>query len=335
MKILFMGTPDFAAGILESIIESRHEVVCAVTQEDKPKGRSDKPVASPVKECALSHGIPVFQPHRIKDEEAVEELRKYDADIFVVAAYGQILSKEILDMPKYGCINTHASLLPKYRGAAPIQWAIVDGEEKTGVTVMQMDEGLDTGDILYVKEVDITCEETGESLFNKLEECGKELIIEALDRIEQGDRNPVKQNSAEATYARILNKQMGEIDWNKTAVEIERQIRGFTPWPGTFTYLNGKLLKILKADVAGPEEIAAQKEAGRNASDKGTAELSGSNVFRERPGIVACVSGDAVYAATGKDYLKITRVQLEGKKKMDVRDFLLGFKLNPGDRLGK
>ncbi len=335
MKILFMGTPDFAAGILESIIESRHEVICAVTQEDKPKGRSDKPVASPVKECALSHGIPVFQPHRIKDAEAVEELRKYDADIFVVAAYGQILSKEILDMPKYGCINTHASLLPKYRGAAPIQWAIADGEEKTGVTVMQMDEGLDTGDILYVKEVDITCEETGESLFNKLEDCGKELIIEALDRIEQGDINPIKQNSAEATYARILNKQMGEIDWNKTAVEIERQIRGFTPWPGTFTYLNGKLLKILKADVAGPEEIAAQKEAVRNASYKGTAEPSGINIFKERPGIIVCVSADAVYAATGKDYLKITRIQLEGKKKMDVRDFLLGFKLNPGDRLGK
>ncbi|MCR5603907.1 MAG: methionyl-tRNA formyltransferase [Lachnospiraceae bacterium] len=335
MKILFMGTPDFAAGILESIIESRHEVICAVTQEDKPKGRSDKPIASAVKECALSHGIPVFQPHRIKDAKAVEELRKYDADIFVVAAYGQILSKEILDMPKYGCINTHASLLPKYRGAAPIQWAIVDGEEKTGVTVMQMDEGLDTGDILYVKEVDITCEETGESLFNKLEICGKELIIEALDRIEKGDINPIKQNSAEATYARILNKQMGEIDWNKTAVEIERQIRGFTPWPGTFTYFNGKLLKILKADVAGPEEIAAQKETGRNASDKGTAELSGINIFKERPGIAACVSGDVVYAATGKDYLKITRVQLEGKKKMDVRDFLLGFKLNPGDRLGK
>ena len=312
-----MGTPDFAAGILEAITESSHEVVCVVTQEDKPKGRSGKLIPSPVKECALCHGIPVLQPHRIKDAKAVEELRRYDADIFVVAAYGQILSKEILDMPRYGCINTHASLLPKYRGAAPIQWAIVDGEEKTGVTIMQMDEGLDTGDILYVKMVDITTKETGESLFNKLEECSKKLITEALDRIEKGDINPVKQDETKATYAKILNKQMGEIDWNKTAGEIERLIRGFTPWPGTYTYLNGKLLKILDADIADHKDIP---EAG--------GEYIGT------PGTVVRISDDALYVATAGELLKITRLQLEGKKKMDVKDFLLGYKLPAGTKLG-
>ncbi len=323
MKVLFMGTPDFASGILEAIYESSHEVVCAVTQEDKPKGRSEKLVASPVKEYAESHGIPVFQPHRIKDREAVEELGKYDADIFVVAAYGQILSKEILDMPRLGCINTHASLLPRYRGAAPIQWAVADGEEKTGVTIMQMDEGLDTGDILYVKEVDITKDETGESLFDKLEECGRELIVEALDRIEKGDVCPVKQDESKATYAKILKKQMGEIDWDSSAVKIERLIRGFTPWPGTYTYLNGKLLKILGAAVASEEEV--DRECRRDAAAK---EPVGA-------GCIAGVSKDSIYVAAGEDYLRITKLQIEGKKKMDSRDFLLGVKLETGEKLGR
>jgi methionyl-tRNA formyltransferase len=323
MKVLFMGTPDFASGILEAIIAGRHEVVCAVTQEDKPKGRSDRLVASPVKECALAHGIPVLQPHRIKDAEAVEELRKYDADIFVVAAYGQILSREILDMPRYGCINTHASLLPRYRGAAPIQWAVVDGEEKTGVTIMRMDEGLDTGDILYVSEVDITSDETGESLFNKLEDCGKKLIVEALDRIEAGDINPIKQDETKATYAKLLNKQMGEIDWSMTAVGIERMIRGFTPWPGTYTYLNGKLLKVLGAGIADEDEVK------RVCSDPAADKAAGI------PGSIAGVSGDAVYVLTGGDYLKITELQLEGKKRMSARDFLMGFKLTAGGKLGR
>ena len=318
MKVLFMGTPDFAAGILEAIINSDHEVVGVVTQEDKPRGRSDKPLPPPVKECALRHGIQVFQPHRIKDADAVERLREYDADIFVVAAYGQILSKEILDMPKYGCINTHASLLPKYRGAAPIQWAIADGETKTGVTIMQMDEGLDTGDILYVNEVDITSEETGESLFNKLEECGKTLIVEALDRIEKGDIKPVKQDPASATYARILNKKMGQVDFTRKAADIERLIRAFTPWPGTYTYLNGKLLKIYEAHLAGADEVRDRCPDANTAFKAGT---------------IAGVSPDAVYVKCGQDFLKITSVQLEGKKRMDVNDFLKGCRLKTGDKL--
>ncbi len=319
MKVLFMGTPDFAVGILEAIIKSDHEVVCVVTQEDKPKGRSDRPVAPPVKECALSNGIEVFQPHRIKDEEAVSRLREYDADIFVVAAYGQILSKEILDMPRFGCINTHASLLPLYRGAAPIQWAIADGLDKTGVTVMQMDEGLDTGDILYTKEVDITQKETGESLFNKLMFAGAELITEALDRIDRGDVNPVKQDASKATYARILNKKMGALDFAKEACAIERLIRAFTPWPGTYTYINGKILKILEAEVADEAEVA------------GICTGYDTDV---KTGSVAGISKDSFFIRTGRDYLKVSAVLPEGKKRMACSEFLKGSRLKVGDLLG-
>ena len=318
MKVLFMGTPDFAAGILEAIIKSDHEVVAVVTQEDKARGRSDKLMAPPVKEAALKYGLPVLQPHRVKDEETVAQLREYDADIFVVAAYGQILSKEILDTPRFGCINTHASLLPKYRGAAPIQWAIADGEKETGVTIMQMDEGLDTGDILYARKVDITNDDTGESLFNKLEEVSKQLIVEALDRIESGDINPVKQDGDAATYAKILKKEMGALDFTKEASELERLIRAFTPWPGTYTRFNGKILKIIKACAADDDELA----------DECKVTLSGGG-----PGSIAGVSGSAIYVNSGKDYLKLTWVQLEGKKRMQVSDFLRGCPVKAGDKL--
>ena len=318
MKVLFMGTPDFAAGILEAITESKHEVVAVVTQEDKAKGRSGKLLAPPVKEAALKYGIPVLQPRRVKDEEAVAALKEYDADIFVVAAYGQILSKEILQMPRFGCINTHASLLPKYRGAAPIQWAIADGEKETGVTIMQMDEGLDTGDILYTRKVDITSDDTGESLFDKLEDISKQLIVEALDRIEAGDINPVKQDGDAATYARILKKEMGALDFTKAAAELERLIRAFTPWPGTYTHYKGKILKITEASVADKGELADEC--------KDTFPVEG-------PGIIAGVSGSAVYVASGKDYLKLTGVQPEGKKRMQVSDFLRGYPVKAGDKL--
>lgn len=318
MKVLFMGTPDFAAGILEAIIKSDHEVVAVVTQEDKARGRSDKLQPPPVKETALKYGIPVFQPRRVKDPEAVAMLKEYTADIFVVAAYGQILSKEILDMPKFGCINTHASLLPKYRGAAPIQWAIADGEKETGVTIMQMDEGLDTGDILYVDKVDITEKDTGESLFEKLEESAKKLIVEALDRIEKGDINPIKQDSSSASYARILKKEMGALDFTRGAAELERQIRAFTPWPGTFTHLGGKLLKVIEAVDADTDELK------RECRDPHPGALKGC---------IAGVCDDAVYVATGRNYLKLKTVQLEGKKRMAVSDFLRGCPLKPGDKL--
>ena len=319
MKVLFMGTPDFAVSILEAIINSDHEVVGVVTQEDKPRGRSDKPLPPPVKECALRHGIPVFQPHRIKTEESVEKLRSFNADIFVVSAYGQILSKEILDMPEYGCINTHASLLPKYRGAAPIQWAIINGDDKTGVTIMQMDEGVDTGDILYTKEVDITSDDTGESLFEKLACAGAELISDALDRMEKGDITPIKQNEAEATHVGMLSKKMGELDFNRTAVRLERLIRGLTPWPGTYTYLNGKLLKVLRADAASTDDVI------KTCPDADT---------RVPAGCVAGISDDGIFVSTKEGYLKITYLQLEGRKKLGVSDFLKGCHIKTGEKLG-
>lgn len=319
MKVVFMGTPDFAVSILEAIIGSPHSVVAVVTQEDKPKGRSDKLVAPPVKECAVKHDIPVLQPHRIRDGEAVAKLREYDADIFVVAAYGQILPKEVLEMPRFGCINTHASLLPKYRGAAPIQWAIVDGEKETGVTIMQMNEGLDTGDILFASEVDITNDDTGESLFDKLAKSGASLITEALDKIEQGDIKPEKQDDSEATYAKLLKKEMGELRFSDPAVNIERLIRGFTPWPGAYTFLRGKKLKVLKASAVTWAEMLKETQ---NA-DTDVAQ-----------GCVAGTSKNGIFVNTGEGCLKINELQLEGKKRMAAGDFLMGCRIGIGEKLG-
>lgn len=309
MDIVFMGTPDFAAKALEEIINAGHNVILAVTQPDKPKGRSDKMVFSAVKEVALAHNIPVFQPCKIKEAEAVEELTKYKADIFVVAAFGQILSKEILDMPRLGCVNIHASLLPKYRGAAPIQWSVINGDEKSGVTIMKMDVGLDTGDILYVKEITLDKKETGESLFDKLAELGGEAIVEALPLIENGSLVPVPQDDSKSSYAKMLKKELGEIDFNKSADVIERLIRGLNSWPSSYTFINGKMLKIWDADVI---------------DDNGT----------EMPGTISAVNHDSFVVKCGENSLKINEVQLEGKKRMLAKDFLLGYNISSVKRLG-
>lgn len=309
MKVLFMGTPDFAAGVLESIYEAGHEIVAVVTQPDKPKGRGKEMAMSAVKEYALSKNLCILQPVRIKAEEAVETLREYDADIFVVAAFGQILSKEILDMPRFGCINVHASLLPKYRGASPIQWSIMCGEEETGVTIMQMDEGLDTGAMLTRVVVPITSEDTGESLFNKLAVAGAKLCVDTLTEIEKGNINPVPQDEESVTYAKLLTKQMGEIDFSKKSIEIERLIRAFTPWPGTYTHLNGKTLKIQKA-------FCDEKN------------------FDREDGEIVSVTSDEIVISCGEGCLKVTELQLEGKKRMSAHDFLLGYKIAEGTMLG-
>lgn len=309
MKVLFMGTPDIAASVLKAIIGSKHEVTCVVTQEDKPKGRGKAMAMPPVKEVALEHGIEVFQPHRIKEEEAIEKLRSIDADIFVVAAYGKILSKEILEMPKYGCVNVHASLLPKYRGAAPIQWSIIDGEKLTGVTIMQMDEGLDTGDMLFKSVVEIEDNDTADTLYDKLSECGASLIVEALDRIEEGDIHPVKQDNSQATYAKILDKTLGRLSFHRSAVEIERLVRGLNSWPGTYTYHNGKMLKIWECKVS---DTPSDGE----------------------PGTVKSASGGRLFVNTLDNALELITVQLEGKKRMDVKSFMLGYKINEGEKLG-
>ncbi len=317
MKIIFMGTPDFAASALEKIVEAGHEITLVVTQPDKPKGRSGELQVSDVKACALKHGFPVFQPERIKLPENVAYLKNYEADIYVVAAFGQILSQEILDIPKFGCVNIHASLLPKYRGAAPIQQAIIDGEKTTGVTIMQMAAGMDTGDILLQREIPIDDNETGGGLFDKLSELGAELIAEALPKIERGELTPVPQDEKLATKCGKLSKNMGKIDFNKSAVTIRNLVRGLNPWPSAYTRLDDKMLKIWSADAIDDKnvkEIAGNVEVLKNAA----------------PGTVSFVTKDAVGVATGKGTLVLKEVQLEGKKRMLVKDFLLGNKVEIG-----
>ena len=318
MKIVFMGTPDLAAEVLNTMMEKGCEVTLAVTQPDRPKGRGRGVIKTPVHECADRWGIPVFAPDKVKRPEAVERLRRESPDLIVVAAFGQILSKEILDLPPYGCVNVHASLLPKYRGAAPIQWAVINGEEKSGVTIMQMDEGLDTGDILLQEEIPLEPGETGESLYKKMAALGGELLVKALPMIEAGSLVPIKQDGAASTYASMLKKEMGNIDWTMSAVQIERLVRGLNSWPGAFTYLGGKMLKIwgaAVADAAAQGLCGAGGEAGRIA------------------GTIAGTDKDAVYVTCGEGVLALTEVQYEGKKRMSIRNFLLGARVEPGQKL--
>lgn len=310
MKVIFMGTPDFSVGTLEALVEAGHEVCLAVTQPDKPKGRGKEMQFTPVKEAAVRHGIPVFQPKKVRTPECIEYLKGYQADVCVVVAFGQILPKEILDMPPYGCINVHASLLPKYRGAAPIQWAIISGEEVTGVTTMQMDEGLDTGDMLLKAEVLITAEETGESLHDKLAAAGAKLAAETLKELEAGTLCPEKQGESPTPYAKMLDKKMGNIDWGKSAVEIERLVRGLNSWPSAYTCWNGKVMKIWKAGVKSEE--------------------TGNTAEKAEPGTVLDVGKDYFSVQTGQGILLIKEVQLQGKKRMEVGAFLRGNALSSG-----
>ena len=311
IRIVYMGTPDFAVEPLEAIIKAGYEVAAVVTQPDKQKGRGKEVKMTPVKECALRPGIPVFQPVKIKEPEAVAELEKYQADLFVVAAFGQLLSEEILNMPEYGCINIHASLLPAYRGAAPIQWAVLNGEKESGVTIMQMDKGLDTGDMLLKRSVELSPKETGDSLHDKLMHLGAELIVEALSKLEKGELVPEKQKDELSSYAKKLTKAMGQIDWFKDAVSLERWIRGLNSWPSAYTFFGGKTLKIWEAQVA--EENGAQKA---------------------EPGQVVSVSREGFTVACGQGALQILSLQLEGKKRVLTREFLLGYQVEPGMILG-
>lgn len=309
MKVIFMGTPDFSVGTLEALVEAGHEVVLAVTQPDKPKGRGKEMQFTPVKEAALKHDIPVFQPRKVRDEDCMEELRKYNADIMVVIAFGQILPQEILDMTPYGCVNVHASLLPKYRGAAPIQWSIIDGEKVTGVTSMQMDAGLDTGDMLLKTEVKIEKDETGGSLHDKLAEAGAKLCVETLKALEEKTVIPVKQGETTTAYAKMLDKKLGNIDWNIDAVSIERLIRGLNPWPSAYTMWNGKVMKIWAAEVV--EEST-----------------------KEEPGTIVKVEKEAFTVQTGDLQLKILELQIPGKKRMDAGAFLRGYQIKEMTKLG-
>lgn len=309
MKIVYFGTPEFAVGPLEALLAAGHTVTAVVTQPDRPRGRGGRTQETPVKACAMRHNIPVFQPVKVKAPEAVEILKGFEADVFVVAAFGQILSMEILKMPKFGCLNIHASLLPAYRGSAPIQWVILNGEAKSGVTIMQMDAGIDTGDMLLKAAVDIAPEETDETLCCKLAEAGSRLIVEALAKLEKGELVPEKQNDEESSYVKMLTKSMGQIDWQKAAAEIDRRIRGLYSWPGAYTFWQGKLLKIRKACVS---QDTADGEAGT----------------------VSSVTKEAIMVNTGEGKLILQEVQLEGKKRMPVKDFLLGYRVGKGDKLG-
>ena len=333
MKIVFMGTPDFAVGALEAIVEAGHQVAAVVTQPDKPKGRGTEMQMTPVKQCALSHGIPVFQPVKIKEPEAVEELRGYGADLFVVAAFGQILSEEILFMPKYGCVNIHASLLPRYRGAGPIQWSIINGEKITGVTIMQMEKGLDTGDMLFRTEVDIAPRETADTLHDKLAAAGAKLIVEAIPKIEAGEIRPEKQRDEDSSYAKMLTKAMGRIDWSLQADQLDCLIRGLISWPGASTVFRGKTLKIWEEEPI--SETQAQEESQRSVDRDGepTAGRESQPVTEKgaQPGTIVRVDRDAFYVQTGRGLLKILEVQPEGKKRMAVKDFLLGYPVKAGE----
>lgn len=309
MKVVFMGTPDFAVGTLKKLIESRHEVLAVVTQPDKPKGRGKAMQFPPIKEVAVEAGITVYQPKRVREPEFLETLKALSPDVVVVVAFGQIIPQAVLDVPKLGCLNVHGSLLPKYRGAAPIQWAVIDGESESGVTIMRMDAGLDTGDMITTRVVKLEEKETGGSLFDKLSQAGADLLTETLDQLEAGTVTYEKQPAESSTdYARMLKKEDGQIDWNKSAAELERLIRGLNPWPSAYTHLDGKTLKIWMADA-----------------DEGNSGLE--------PGTVAEVTRNTVKVQTGDGMLSLLEVQLEGKKKMPVDAFLRGCQLEAQSRL--
>ena len=312
MRIIFMGTPDFSVGTLEALVEAGHDVCLAVTQPDKPKGRGKEMQPTPVKEAALRHGIPVYQPRKIREPQCVEELGKYHADVCVVVAFGQILPKTILELTPYGCINVHASLLPKYRGAAPIQWAILEGETVTGVTTMQMDEGLDTGDMILKTEVPITENETGESLHDKLAAAGAELCVKTLKALEDHTAVLEKQGESPTAYAKMLDKKMGDIDWSCPAVQIERLVRGLNSWPSAYTHWQGKTLKIWRAK--------AENTAGaKNGTESGCL-----------PGTVTEVGKDSFAVQTGEGVLHVYELQIPGKKRMETGAFLRGYALERG-----
>ena len=305
MHIVFMGTPDFSVPALEALVKGGHQVIAAVTQPDKPKGRGKAVLMTPVKEKALEMGIPVYQPVKVREPEFVKTLADLAPDVIVVVAFGQILPKSILEIPRYGCVNIHVSLLPKYRGAAPIQWAVIDGEKETGVTTMFMNEGLDTGDMLEKEVVPLDPKETGGSLHDKLSAVGGRLILSTLKGLEDGTLKGTPQTDEGSCYAKMLKKSLGDIDWTMDGAAIERLIRGLNPWPSAYTSLHGKTLKIWDADVTDRE-------------------------YGVEPGTVAEVSKDQLIIQTGKGSLSVRSLQLEGKKRMDIQDFLRGYSLEKG-----
>lgn len=305
MRIIYMGTPEFSVPALESLVTAGHEVVAVVTQPDKPKGRGKEVQITAVKEKALELKIPVYQPVKARDPEFVKILSDLEPDVIVVAAFGQLLPKSILDMPKFGCVNIHASLLPKYRGASPIQYAVMNGEKESGITTMMMAEALDTGDILDQETIKLDEKETGGSLHDKLGRLGGELIVKTLIKLEEGTAVKTPQDDSKSCYVGMIKKSMGDIDWSMEAVDIERLIRGLNPWPSAYTCWNGKTIKIWEADVTDEEY---QGECGQ----------------------VVESGKEQLIIKTGKGGLAIKQLQIQGKKRMDIGSFLRGYQITEG-----
>jgi len=308
-RIVFFGTPSFAVPTLKGLLQGSDEVIAVVTQPDREKGRGRKVVPPPVKELALPYGFPVLQPEKVKGETFREHIQGLSPDLFVVVAYGKILPMSLLEIPKYGAVNVHASLLPKYRGAAPIVWAILKWEKVTGVTTMIMDEGMDTGDILLQAEIPIGERETGETLHERLALLGAQLLLETLTKMKAGNIRPIPQDHSKATYAPPLKKEDGRIDWKKEAEEIDHQVRALHPWPGACTDWDGQQLKIHSGEVR-------------------------KGISSGRAGAVTWVGSDVIEVETGKDSFLIKEVQLEGKRRMNVRDFLSGHPIPAGTVFG-
>ncbi|MBH0048404.1 methionyl-tRNA formyltransferase [Pseudoalteromonas sp. NZS11_1] len=310
LRIIFAGTPDFAARHLQALIQSEHQIVGVYSQPDRPAGRGKKLKASEVKELALEHNLPVFQPQSLKNDEALAELTSLNADIMIVVAYGLILPKAILEAPRLGCLNVHGSILPRWRGAAPIQRAIWAGDEQTGVTIMQMDEGLDTGDMLHISRCPISTTETSASLYTKLAELGPDALIETINKLANGEITPEPQNDELANYAKKLSKEEANIDWSISALQIERNIRSFNPWPVCFTQMGGQTVKIYQAQVV----------------------LQSGD-----PGQILSSDKNGVVVACGEHALCITQLQPQGKKPMAINDFLNGRSdwVTPGTILGE
>jgi methionyl-tRNA formyltransferase len=297
LSLIFAGTPEFSVPALEALVASRHRVLAVYTQPDRPAGRGQQVTMSAVKQCALKHQLPVEQPHTLKDPAAVERLAQYKADLMIVVAYGLLLPKNVLDTPRLGCVNIHASILPRWRGAAPIQRAIQAGDKQSGVTIMQMDVGLDTGPMLLERVTPLDARETGESLHDRLSKLGAEAVLEAIDAIAAGIAKPVEQPKEGATYAAKIKKEEALIDWSKSAIEIDRHVRAFNPWPIAETRWNGQQLRIWEAAPLDKKSSAA-------------------------PGTVVATSSDGIEVATGEGTLQLTRVQASGRKAMPAADFL-------------
>jgi len=308
LRVVFMGTPEFACPTLQRLVDRGDDVVAVVTQPDRPKGRGQKPVPPPVKELAERHGIPVFQPVKVRASEFVDQMRSLAPDLVVVVAFGQILPKPLLDIPRHGCINVHASLLPRYRGAAPLNWCIINGEAETGVTTMLMDVGLDTGDMLVKMSTPIDPEEDARSLHDRLSLLGADVLDETLELLAAGRLSPEKQDDSLSCYAPMLKKEDGLIDWDREPVAVKNLVRGMNPWPGAFTCLDGKLVKVYR--------VATGEGRG----------MPGTVLAADRNGIEVACNGGSVF---------LLELQLEGKKRLPARDFLAGCRIGPGTLLGK